>query len=144
MYKTAGYNPDAGDWYWAKYSPDGKADKYGKPAGCVGCHGQGTAVPVDDINAIGDAHFVDTHPDGPVTPAGYRQLRITIDSVDVTGSQVIIGFTVRDENDQPVTNIHAGDGRFTIAVLNLGVEAGDPSFWQSLIEDTFTLAPGRP
>ena len=39
MYKTAGYNPDAGDWYWAKYSPAGKADKYGKPAGCVGCHG---------------------------------------------------------------------------------------------------------
>lgn len=39
MYKVAGYNPDAGDWFWAKYSPAGKADKFGKPAGCVGCHG---------------------------------------------------------------------------------------------------------
>ena len=39
MCKLAGYNPDAGDWFWAKYSLDGKADKYGKPAGCVGCHG---------------------------------------------------------------------------------------------------------
>lgn len=39
MYKIKGYNPDDGDWFWAKYSPDGKADKFGKPAGCVGCHG---------------------------------------------------------------------------------------------------------
>jgi len=39
MYKVADYNPDAGDWFWAKYSPDGKADKFGKPTGCVGCHG---------------------------------------------------------------------------------------------------------
>lgn len=39
MYKINGYNPDAGDWFWVKYSPDGKADKFGKPAGCVGCHG---------------------------------------------------------------------------------------------------------
>ncbi len=38
MYKINEYNPDAGDWYWAKFSPKGKADKYGKPAGCVGCH----------------------------------------------------------------------------------------------------------
>ena len=39
MYKVTDYNPDAGDWFWVKYSPDGKADKFGKPAGCVGCHG---------------------------------------------------------------------------------------------------------
>ena len=38
MYKVAGYNPDAGDWFWVKYSPKGKADKFGKPSGCVGCH----------------------------------------------------------------------------------------------------------
>ena len=35
MYKVTGYNPDAGDWFWAKYSPEGKADKFGKPEGCV-------------------------------------------------------------------------------------------------------------
>jgi len=39
MYKVTDYNSDAGDWFWVKYSPDGKADKFGKPAGCVGCHG---------------------------------------------------------------------------------------------------------
>jgi hypothetical protein len=39
MYKVLDYNPGAGDWFWAKYSPDGKADKFGKPKGCVGCHG---------------------------------------------------------------------------------------------------------
>ncbi|MCP4118691.1 MAG: cytochrome P460 family protein [Desulfobacteraceae bacterium] len=39
MYKIDGYNPDANDWFWAKYTPQGKADKYGKPKGCVGCHG---------------------------------------------------------------------------------------------------------
>ncbi|MGA1839452.1 MAG: cytochrome P460 family protein [bacterium] len=39
MYKVYNYNPDDGDWFWVKYSPDGKADPYGKPQGCVGCHG---------------------------------------------------------------------------------------------------------
>ena len=39
MYKSHGFNPDAGDWYWVKYSPEGKAGPSGKPAGCVGCHG---------------------------------------------------------------------------------------------------------
>lgn len=39
MYKVPGYNPKAGDWFWVKYSPDGKASKFGKPKGCVGCHG---------------------------------------------------------------------------------------------------------
>ena len=39
MYKVKGYNPDDGDWFWVKYSPDGKALKAGKPMGCIGCHG---------------------------------------------------------------------------------------------------------
>ncbi|NDV20139.1 hypothetical protein GO013_12010 [Pseudodesulfovibrio sp. JC047] len=38
MYKIKGYNPDAGDWYWVKYMPDGTVKKAGKPAGCIGCH----------------------------------------------------------------------------------------------------------
>jgi hypothetical protein len=38
MYKLEGYNPTAGDWFFAKYSPDGKPGPYGKPKGCVGCH----------------------------------------------------------------------------------------------------------
>lgn len=38
MYKLKDYNPEAGDWFWAKYSPDGKADKAGKVKGCINCH----------------------------------------------------------------------------------------------------------
>lgn len=39
MYKVKGFNPDDGDWFWVKYSPDGKADKAGKVKGCISCHG---------------------------------------------------------------------------------------------------------
>ncbi len=39
MYKVHGYNPKDGDWFWVKYAPDGKAEPFGKPAGCIGCHG---------------------------------------------------------------------------------------------------------
>ncbi|UCD67426.1 MAG: cytochrome P460 family protein [Betaproteobacteria bacterium] len=38
MYKKAGYNPDAGDWYWIKYAPNGAIEKEGKVAGCINCH----------------------------------------------------------------------------------------------------------
>ena len=38
MYKVKGYNPDAGDWFWAKYSPDGTVAKSGKVKGCIDCH----------------------------------------------------------------------------------------------------------
>ncbi len=38
MYKVKGYNPEGGDWFWAKYKPDGTADAAGKVAGCIGCH----------------------------------------------------------------------------------------------------------
>ena len=38
MYKVKGYNPEAGDWFWVRYSPKGKAKPYGKPKGCVNCH----------------------------------------------------------------------------------------------------------
>ena len=38
MYKVKGYNPDAGDWFWAKYAPDGTVAKSGKVKGCIDCH----------------------------------------------------------------------------------------------------------
>ncbi|HKL26954.1 MAG TPA: cytochrome P460 family protein [Desulfuromonadales bacterium] len=38
MYRVEGYNPDAGDWFWAKYKADGAIEKEGKVAGCIGCH----------------------------------------------------------------------------------------------------------
>ncbi len=40
MYKVAGYNPEDGDWFWAKYQPDGTIDLEGKLAGCIECHGK--------------------------------------------------------------------------------------------------------
>lgn len=40
MYKVAGFNPEAGDWFWAKYAPDGKIQKEGTVGGCIGCHGK--------------------------------------------------------------------------------------------------------
>lgn len=39
MYKVNAYNPGDGDWFWVKYSLDGTADTFGKPKGCIGCHG---------------------------------------------------------------------------------------------------------
>ena len=39
MYKIKGFNPEDGDWFWVQYTPDGKAEKEGKVAGCIGCHG---------------------------------------------------------------------------------------------------------
>jgi hypothetical protein len=39
MHKVPGYAPEAGDWFWAKYLPDGTAEAAGRVAGCTGCHG---------------------------------------------------------------------------------------------------------
>ncbi|MGB2905918.1 MAG: cytochrome P460 family protein [Candidatus Aminicenantaceae bacterium] len=38
MYKIEGFNPEGGDWFWARYSLDGKANPAGKVQGCIGCH----------------------------------------------------------------------------------------------------------
>jgi len=38
MYKIKGYNPEGGDWYWAKYSPKGEVQAQGKVKGCISCH----------------------------------------------------------------------------------------------------------
>jgi hypothetical protein len=38
MAKVNGYNPGAGDWFWAKYASDGTVQVEGKPDGCIRCH----------------------------------------------------------------------------------------------------------
>lgn len=38
MYKVEGYNPAAGDWFWAKYGPKGEVLVSGRPNGCIACH----------------------------------------------------------------------------------------------------------
>lgn len=43
MHKVEGFNPEAGDWHWVKYLPDGSVDgdgaMHGKVPGCIACHG---------------------------------------------------------------------------------------------------------
>jgi len=38
MYKVKGYNPSGGDWYWAKYGPNGEVMASGAVKGCINCH----------------------------------------------------------------------------------------------------------
>jgi hypothetical protein len=38
MYRMKGFNPEGGDWYWAKYGADGSVMKSGKVEGCIQCH----------------------------------------------------------------------------------------------------------
>ncbi|MBD3179832.1 MAG: hypothetical protein GF417_09650 [Candidatus Latescibacteria bacterium] len=38
MYRVKGYNPEGGDWFWAKTGPDGKIMAEGKIKGCIDCH----------------------------------------------------------------------------------------------------------
>lgn len=47
MQKVAGYDPDHGDWFWAKYMPDGTVGMSGKVDMCYGCH---AAAPQDYLH----------------------------------------------------------------------------------------------
>ncbi|MBI2251671.1 MAG: cytochrome P460 family protein [Armatimonadetes bacterium] len=38
MYKLKGYNPQRGDWFWAKYLSNGKIEGEGKMDMCINCH----------------------------------------------------------------------------------------------------------
>lgn len=38
MYKIEGFNPEAGDWFWAKHKADSSIEKSGKVEGCIKCH----------------------------------------------------------------------------------------------------------
>ncbi len=40
MRKIKGFNPEGGDWFWAKYAPDGSVQASGKVGGCIGRHVQ--------------------------------------------------------------------------------------------------------
>jgi hypothetical protein len=39
MYKIKGFNPEGGDWFWAKYGPKFEILAEGKVKGCLTCHG---------------------------------------------------------------------------------------------------------
>jgi hypothetical protein len=38
MYRVKGFDPEAGDWFWAKYTAKGAVEAAGKVAMCSGCH----------------------------------------------------------------------------------------------------------
>jgi cytochrome P460 len=38
MAKIDGYDPENGNWYWAKYEPDGTVQVAGALSGCITCH----------------------------------------------------------------------------------------------------------
>jgi hypothetical protein len=38
MYKVKDYNPEGGDWYWARFGTEGEGGPEGKLAMCIGCH----------------------------------------------------------------------------------------------------------
>lgn len=38
MVKVKGYNPEAGDWFWAALKTDGTVLAEGTPEGCLSCH----------------------------------------------------------------------------------------------------------
>ena len=38
MYKVQDYNPEQGNWFWAKYSSQGKVRAAGKVEACITCH----------------------------------------------------------------------------------------------------------
>lgn len=40
MYKLKGYNPAGGDWFWAKYGPEGKVLASGMVEACIKCHSE--------------------------------------------------------------------------------------------------------
>ena len=40
MYKVKGFNPEAGDWFWAEYGPKGEMMASGKVQACIDCHAQ--------------------------------------------------------------------------------------------------------
>jgi OmcA/MtrC family decaheme c-type cytochrome len=124
----------------------------GPPAGdpvtaveaCLGCHGEYGSTPVFDITDPSDAHYIDLALGfGPPSGAGYRKLFPTLTTVDVSGTSVVINFSVEDESGNSVTDLLNSDGRFTIARLNPsgGVE---PDVWRSLMERTVSPAAGSP
>jgi hypothetical protein len=41
MYAVDGYDPEANDWFWAKFQPDGSVDAAGRVESCQECHSAG-------------------------------------------------------------------------------------------------------
>lgn len=60
MFRRDGYDPDNGNWFWAKYFPDGSYDTapngtplVGRAAGCIACHSMAEG---DDMVYLNDRY----------------------------------------------------------------------------------------
>ena len=113
--------------------PGGITDPGFAVEACLGCHGVGGVSPVADVKNVLDAHYVDPDANGPATASGYRQINIVIQSVDVTGSVVVVVFDVTDENGAAVNDVFASDGRFSLTRLDPPVGPRDPHTWRTLV-----------
>ena len=112
MVKVPGYNPDAGDWFWAKIQPDGTIDVAGKGAGCIGCH---TQVAANDFvfNAPLAASITETS---------------EVKTVEVTEES-------NDEASEEVDDIQDGEEGSEAETATLAASSFD---WQDLGEKTYT------
>ena len=63
MYKVKGYNPAAGDWFWAKYSLTGEVQDSGKIQRCIACHTKRAA----------DNDYIITHKFGTSTTSSLKE-----------------------------------------------------------------------
>ena len=53
MYLVDGYNPDHGNWVFAKYQPDGTVDAFGRVPGCTTCHQAGSNYVLTPVAGAG-------------------------------------------------------------------------------------------
>ena len=115
---------------------------------CVACHATGQAVPVGNVDNLADPHFTDTNALGPLTDSGYRQLNVAVTSVDLSNPNIVIEFTLTDENGTGIDNVYDDDGQLYIARLEDGRVPGDPNTagnpidWRRLASEKFSDSEG--
>jgi hypothetical protein len=73
MYKVPGFNPNAGDWFWARYSGAGKVLEAGALNKCIDCHDTAR-----DNDWVEDHKLAVVHPNRSdfTPPAGVQEDRI--------------------------------------------------------------------
>ncbi|MBN1286660.1 MAG: cytochrome P460 family protein [Anaerolineae bacterium] len=87
MYKVAGFNPGANDWYWVKASGDGsEISAAGALEGCIDCHGQEGNVDYLLRYGFGAEPFISL---GPVLPGpdGVQVMAYLLEQDPYTGWQ---------------------------------------------------------
>ncbi|MBL8739450.1 MAG: cytochrome P460 family protein, partial [Myxococcales bacterium] len=50
--QAAGFNPDAGDWYWGRFEEDGSLAQGGVVDFCIDCHASNGLSATDWVNGV--------------------------------------------------------------------------------------------